>query len=192
MSTSQSLRLPDYQTFSDSIAVLSLPLSSSELHGTLCGYLCADASHKGEAYLQALMLSHPHESKKAAFLSLFDVYAISQQQIQHLDFQFEMMLPPEHEPLIERARAFGEWCEGFSQALVMAGIDHEQIPAQETWDAIQHISEFAQLDYESLHMDNDEEKALIDVSEYTRMAVLSIHTDIKKHQHNDHLMQKAH
>lgn len=172
--------------------MLSLPISSSELHGVMCGYLCADANAKGEAYLQALIMNQQESAKKAGILALFDVYTVSQQQISNLDFQFEMMLPPDHETLMERARAFGEWCEGFTQALVMAGVDHERVQAEETWNAIQHMTEFAQLDYESLHIDEEEERALMEVSEYARMAVLSIHTELKQKTEKEQSTQITH
>tara|TARA_Y100000588_G_C14258766_1_gene926647 strand:+ start:1943 stop:2524 length:582 start_codon:yes stop_codon:yes gene_type:complete len=193
MPNSSALHFPDYQSFSDSIAVLSLPISSSELHGVMCGYLCADSSAKGEAYLQALIINQQESAKKTGILALFDVYTVSQQQISNLDFQFEMMLPPDHEALAERARAFGEWCEGFTQALVMAGVDYERVQEEETWNAIQHITEFAQLDYDTLHIDDDEEeRALMEVSEYARMAVLSIHTELKQKTEAEQTTQVAH
>ena len=177
---SRSLHLPDYQSFSEAVAMLSLPISGSELHGVMCGYLCADANDKGEAYIQALILNQQDAAHKSAVLSLFDAYAVSQQQIQNLDFQFKLMLPPEQETLIERARAFSEWCDGFTKALALAGIDEEQGQSQETLDAIHHLTEFASLDYESLEVEEEDEHSLMEISEYARMAVLSIHTDFKQ------------
>jgi len=86
-SQSVSSRLPEYQTFADSIAMLSLPISGSELHGMMCGFLCAGAVHKGEEYIRALMMQNINDASKAAILALFDVYTTSHQQIEHLDFE---------------------------------------------------------------------------------------------------------
>ncbi|KTD17897.1 UPF0149 family protein [Legionella jordanis] len=176
---SQGLHLPTYQTFFDDLSVLTLPISISELHGVMCGYLCAGAPAEGEAYLRALTLKHnKDEATRAAALAMFDVYAISQQQLANFDFEFQLLLPDEEEPLIARAQAFSEWCDGFIQGMTLAGIGYEQLQEEDSQEALQHMLEFAQLDYESLEVDEEDEKALMEVSEYARMAVLRIYGDI--------------
>ena len=170
--------LPDYDTFLDSIAVLALPLSASELHGTMCGYLSAGATEEGETYLHSLTLQKKDPAMRAATLSLFRVYAICQQQLTQLGFDFQLLLPDENEPLTQRAQAFSEWCDGFIQSITRIGIDYNQIEDDDTQDAIQHLSEFAELDYESLRVDTEDEEAFMEVCEYARMAVLHVHCDL--------------
>lgn len=77
-----------------------------------------------------------------------------------------------------RAQAFSEWCEGFTQGINMAGVSYEQLKEEEAQEALHHILEFAQLDYESLQVDEEDEMALVEVSEYTRMAILKIYGDL--------------
>ncbi|KTC94076.1 UPF0149 family protein [Legionella erythra] len=174
-------KLPDYQAFSETIAALALPISSSELHGMMCGYLCARASRQGEAYLRALTVnSKRDEATRAAAMALFSVYALSEQQINALDFEFQLLLPEDHEPLLYRAQAFSEWCEGFIQGMTLAGVGFDQFTEDDSQDTLQHITEFAELDYESLDVDEEDEKALMEVSEYTRMAVLRLHSDLQE------------
>lgn len=170
------VHMPAYQTFIDTISILSLPISGSELHGMMCGYLCAGATSEGEAYLRALTPNKRNESIRAAALTLFEVYSISQHQLANFDFGFQLLLPDVHESLISRAQAFSEWCEGFIQSITMAGI--EQLHDEELQEALQHLLEFSQLDYESLQVDEKDEKALMEVSEYTRMAVLRFYGDL--------------
>lgn len=173
-----SIHLPAYQAFTDSITVLDLPISSSELHGIMCGYLCAGASHQGEDYLRALVINNKDETTRAAALAMFNVYIHSQQQIARMDFEFKLLLPDDHEPLLNRARAFSEWCEGFTQGMDTAGASYEHFEDdEEAQDILQHLQEFAQLDYESLDVDEDDEKALMEVCEYTRLAVLRLFGD---------------
>lgn len=189
---SVSSHLPGYQRFIDSISPLALPISGSELHGMMCGYLCAGAIHKGEEYLRALMLNKKDELTKAAILALFDVYAVSHQQIVNLDFDFQLLLPDDDEPLPIRAQAFSEWCEGFTQGLYMTGINMDQIEEEEVQEAIEHIAEFAQLDYGSLQISEEDETALMEVSEYARMAVLRIYGDLSKNNQHQDSEKKAH
>lgn len=172
------IHLPAYQTFSDSISVLDLPISSSELHGMMCGYLCAGASSEGETYLRALTPNKRDESTRAAALAIFEIYSVSQHQLANYNFEFQLLLPDEHEPLISRARAFSEWCEGFTQGMAIAGIGYEQLHEEESQEALRHLLEFAQLEYESLQIDEEDERALMEVSEYTRMAVIRLYGDL--------------
>lgn len=172
------LHLPEYDTFIESIAVLTLDISGSQLHGMMCGYLCAGADHQGESYLRALLNNKKDQESRAAVLSMFEVFSISQQQISNFDFEFEMLLPDEHAPLIERAQAFSEWCEGFTQGLTVIGIGPDQFYEEEAQEALQHLIEFAELDCDTLDVDEEDEKALMEVSEYARMAVIRLHGDL--------------
>ncbi|MFC3908276.1 UPF0149 family protein [Legionella dresdenensis] len=174
--------LPPYNTFSENIATLALPISSSELHGIMCGYLCAGAYNQGESYLQALISMTTRQKDdmvRAAAMAMFGVYTLSQQQLIALDFDFQLMLPDDEETLAARARAFSEWCDGFTQGLAMAGITHEHFEDEESQDALQHLIEFAQLDYENLDVSEEDEKALVEVSEYARMAILRLCNDLQ-------------
>ncbi|MCW8399174.1 UPF0149 family protein [Legionella sp. PATHC038] len=174
----EHLHLPDYDEFSASISVLMLHISASLLHGMMCGYLCAGADSQGEAYLRALLNNKKDEASRNAVLAMFAVFSISQQQINSLDFKFQMMLPDEEESLLLRAQAFSEWCEGFTQALTLAGIGLNQLHEEEAQDAFQHLIEFAELDCDTLDVDEEDERALMEVSEYARMAVLRLHSDL--------------
>lgn len=157
---------------------LNLPYSVSELHGMMCGYLCASADSQGEAYLRALLNNKKDEESRAALLAMSAVYSFSQQQIANFDFDFELLLPDEEGSLIERAQAFSEWCEGFTQGLTSAGVDMDQFYDEEAQEALQHMVEFAELDCDSLGTDEEDEKALMEVTEYARMAVLRLHGDL--------------
>ncbi len=93
-----------------------------------------------------------------------------------------MLLPEdERSTLVERAKAFSEWCEGFTQGLALAGVSSREIEEEEAQEALQHLTEFAELDYESLDVDEEDEHALMEVSEYTRMAVIRLHNDLMMH-----------
>lgn len=172
------LYLPDYDEFSATISVLMLHISASLLHGMICGYLCAGADSQGEAYLRALLSNKKDEVSRNAVLAMFSIFSVSQQQINTMDFEFELLLPDEEESLLVRAQAFSEWCEGFTQALTLAGIDANQFHEEEAQDAFQHLIEFAELDCDTLDVDEEDERALMEVSEYARMAVLRLHNDL--------------
>ena len=144
----------------------------------MCGYLSAGAVQKGDAYLRALLAHQNNAIIRTAAPVLFEVYAISQQQIEGSGFEFQLLLPDEDEPLLNRVKSFSEWCDGFTQGIRMAGVDMDTFQDDDAQDAIEHITEFAELDYHSLQFDEDDERALTEISEYARMAVLHIYSDL--------------
>lgn len=196
MSTiNEPIHLPSYNTFTDAIADLDLPISGSELHGVMCGYLCAGATSEGEGYLRALMTNKNDQNKiglREAALALFGVFAVSQQQITSFDFEFQLLLPAEDEPLSERAKAFGEWCEGFTQGMGLANVGYDDLQEEEAQEALQHLTEFAHLDYHTLHVNEEDEQSLMEVSEYARMAVLRIYSDLYANHMKDGQSKTAH
>ena len=179
---SEHMSLPDYDGFVHSISYLELAPSASILHGMMCGYLCAGADSQGESYLRALSNNKKDPHSRNALLSLFEVFSISQQQISRFDFEFQMMLPDENESLVVRAQAFSEWCEGFTQALTTAGISEDQFYEEEAQEALQHLIEFADLDCDTLEIDEEDERSLMEVSEYARMAVIRLYSDLKMNE----------
>lgn len=184
MPAETNFHLPIYQNFVDNISILALPISSSELHGIMCGYLCGGAPSEGEAYLRALTANKSNASVRAAAHAIFELYSVSQHQLANFNFEFQLLLPEDHESILQRALAFSEWCEGFTQGITMAGIDYNQLHEEESQEALQHIQEFAQLDYESLEVNEEDEKALIEVSEYARMAVIRLYNDLQESDNN--------
>ena len=188
----KTFRLPEYDGFTEAIAVLMLDQSGSEVHGLMCGYLCAGADQQGEAYIRALLNHKKDEDSRKAILSMFEVFSISQQQISSFDFAFELLLPDEHQALVDRAKAFGEWCTGFTQGLTLAGVDTDQFYEEEAQEALEHIIEFAELDYDSLEVDEEDERSLMEVTEYTRMAVIRLHGDLVMNERERDGVDKAH
>lgn len=173
---------PSCASFEDRIAVFNVSVSSSALHGIMCGYLCAGAVRKGEHYLRALMIKQEKntETREAAG-ALFALYEISKQQLAETDFSFKLLLPDENAGILERAEAFSQWCKGFVQGIQCSEV-HMELSDEDSAEALQHLKEFAELDYEHLDIDEDSEKALVEVSEYARMAVLRISSDLRSHQ----------
>jgi hypothetical protein len=187
-----SLHLPDYSSFVESIAVLMLQISASELHGLLCGYVCAGAQRQGESYIRALLNNKKDAESRNALLSLFSVFSISQQQISTFDLEFSLLIPDEEEPLQERAKAFRDWCEGFTQALTTAGVELDSFHEEDAQDALQHILEFSEMDCDSLDVEEEDERALMEVEEYTRMAVIRLHGDLMMNEREAGTSGKAH
>lgn len=174
----QEAILPSYDQIQLSLAPLNLPLSISELHGLICGYICAGSKSQAEAYLRTLMASFKQFDANEASSLLFTCFSVSQHLIEAFDFSFQLLIPEDDASLAERAQAFSDWCEGFTQGLTLSDIGFDHFHDQEAKSALGHIEEFAQLDHDSLAMDEEDESALMEIQEYTRLAVLRLYGDL--------------
>lgn len=173
-----SLIMPKYDVYAHTIQILALPISGSGLQGIMCGYLCAGLGSVCESYLHALVPNAQDEEKRAAMVILFDVFAVTQQQITYTNFDLSLLLPEDDVSLVERAKAFSEWCEGFIQGLTVANINLKALDDEELQESIQHITDFSSLDYALLDVEEEDERAFMEITEYTRMAVLRIYHEL--------------
>jgi hypothetical protein len=83
----------------------------------------------------------------------------------------DLLLPPDHLPLAQRAAAFGEWCQGFVYGLASGkALDFKCLSA----DVREIITDFTQFTSLDLEADDDEdglEAAYADLVEYARVGV---------------------
>jgi len=169
--------LPNYDNLQVICEQLNLSFSPAAIHGMLCGFLCAGQTLESERFLKELT---NNQIDQDAVKSLSSLRQISLQQINTHDFEFYLLLPDDDEPLGVRAKALSEWCHGFVDSFNSIDINIDDLSEQESKDALLHIHEFSELDYQSLAIDEEDEKAYVEVSEYVRMAVLMLHTELTK------------
>lgn len=191
LANSTPLRLPNYSSFAESIASLALPFSASKLHGIICAYLSAGAIRQGEAYLRALTTHNKDFSgSRHATYALFSLFTVTQQQLR--DFEFEVLIPDDDAPLPVRAEAFSEWCDGYTENLLLVDIDPDSFD-EDTSEAFYHLRDFGALDYVDVSLNEEEdERAFMEISEYARVTVLQIYSECQLNQKNEVQYETAH
>lgn len=175
MSTaSKSLKLPPYEDFDSVLSSSHLSYSPAMLHGLMTGFLCVGRAAEAETYLRALLQKNQQGMTRSVMLGVFSVLAVTQQQLNQFEFEFELMLPEDSVSIQMRAKAFSEWCQGFLQGLELSQVSFEDIDEEDVLDALQHFNDFAALDHDSLNEGEDDERSLMEVVEYSRVAVIRI------------------
>ncbi len=94
------------------------------------------------------------------------------------DLSFELLLPGDDQPLAERAMAFARWCRGFLSGFGLAGIADLTLLGEDAREFLRDVDRFASLDV--ANEGEDEERALLELTEFTRMGVLIVRTDAAK------------
>lgn len=167
--------LPTYRAVDADIRELRLAITPAELHGSLCGYLCAGGAQARANWL-GCVLADPDGVDAVREGSPLDVaYCASQTQLDSPDFEFELLLPDGGEAVAERGEALVQWCQGFLSGFGLAAPAAESL-SDEASEALADIGRIAasDLSYEDPEAD---EQALEEVSEFVRVAALLLHSD---------------
>ncbi len=162
---SEDADLPSYEAVCASVAHGGI--DASELHGLICGYLAAGASLEGVHWPERLHVSIAPDH------TLDQLCQASATGLSDLELGFQLLLPPDDVAVIERAQALFIWCRGFVAGFALTpattALSEE---AREAFEDLAEIAAFVPQD------DEQDEQALLEVSEFARLAALLIHGDV--------------
>jgi uncharacterized protein YgfB (UPF0149 family) len=171
--------MPDYSRLEGALNAIGLDLGASEIHGVICGLVCAGTSQTHIDWMTALFEDWPQEDLLAreAREMIGELYYASRDQIAKDDLTFTPFLPDDSQPITARAKALSEWCEGYLYGLGMSGITDQQFEG-DAREALQDISHFTRLDYESLESGEATEQAYAELQEFLKVVTILIWEDL--------------
>jgi len=173
MSTSSS----PYAAFAALLASHGVSVSPAELHGLLLGRSCAGAGFDSEAWLQdaaELLGSEPQDAVRQALIGLQEMV---RGELGGQDVTLVLLLPSDDAPLVERAVALGQWCQGFLGGFgIIAG---DSALSAEAMEVLQDLSAIAQVQ-NALEESEDGESDYMEVMEYLRVAPLLLFSECAK------------
>ena len=188
--TSSSATPPlDYDRLRESLAAAGAVLALAELHGGVCGALCAggaDAARRwvlnslddAEVGAAAAMDGGSAENAGSSFRppaavadDLEELIGTSSKLLEDPELTFEPLLPSDDAPLAEQVEALAAWCQGF-----LSGVG-STAPAAVESDALGEIlRDFAEISRAGLSEDEEAghdqpDFALAEIHEYVRVSV---------------------
>jgi uncharacterized protein len=166
----------NYKEVNTELENLNLDRSISQLHGEIAAWLCIHQQESTQ-WIEDLL---PGCSMSSTLEILYDSTSA---ELKSDDFNLELLLPVDEEPLEIRAQALAEWTQGFLDGLGHVKDDCLKNPEIEA--TIVDISHISELDYETLEEDNDSETAFVEIEEFVKVAVLFIYTEIRGPQDRD-------
>ena len=163
--------LPSLADVQDSIRALGLAVDASELHGSLSGWL-AGGGDNGPGWLAQVFAD---AAVPAADGTLEELRQATAAQIEDPAFGFTLLLPGQGAPLYERTGALFDWCRGFLGGFGLAA-GAEPPLSDEGREAMADIAKLAAASAQE-DGDEEDERALAEIQEFVRVAVLLIHGD---------------
>jgi uncharacterized protein YgfB (UPF0149 family) len=159
--------LPSYQPTAELLGRLQLALDPAELHGSLCGFLCAGGPASPRDWLQQLAIEAPVPGSESELAELFEA---SCAQLADPQLGLQLLLPAEDAALGERADALIAWARGFLGGFGLAGGDPDGL-SEDAQEALRDLAAIAaaQLSYDDPDSDED---SLVEIHEFIRVAAL--------------------
>lgn len=123
MSDQRSLPI-EYAALRDSLTRAGAILALPELHGGICGALCASGPAAAETWLDEGLVDEPDAGRETDLRSsLHDLVTASWEFLSSTALEFEPLLPDDDAPLDEQVEALAAWCHGFLGGLGYAAPD---------------------------------------------------------------------
>lgn len=175
------MNTPNYQDIKNALGQASNLVTPAELHGILCGLVCAGLKKLDTASLEeSLMLHLPeNENDSTHNMTLNELFTSTQTKIQQFELDFTLLLPEqENSTLAERAQEFGKWCDGFLAGIGLAGTPLSYRDENEVSDILHKLGEVAKIQYHNITFTEEDEVAFFDITEFVRLSVFAIYQEL--------------
>jgi len=170
-----------YEQVQDSLLRAGTDALAPEVHGSLCGLLCAQGNLDTKRWLDPLFDGTEKgnllvsECKKL----LLQLYQDTLVALNSDELTFVCMLPGEEELLQERAEALGLWCQGFLYGLALGGVQSVEKLPEQVREILLDFSEITKVGHQDLGESDEDEDAFMEVSEFVRISVLLVYDELQ-------------
>lgn len=168
----------DYDSVSNLLSQHGVVVDGAEIHGTLCGMLCAGMAVTDRQWIGALKdtanQGEPFsEPVVQCFENLFNQLC---QQLLEAEFALQLLLPDDQAPINDKGRALINWVQGFMLGFGL----HQQDLMQCSEDVKEALEDFADISRmeEPMSEDEDSQKALYEVVEYVKISALLCYSEL--------------
>lgn len=160
---------------SETLSQTALKMHASEVHGLITGLLCGPNAVQPTAWEPLVTGEGDHHEAHHVLQGLLE--ATKTQFVDFL-FEFNLILPEDTAPLMERAEALTVWCQGYLTGLKLAGVPLTRREPSELTEGIDDLTEIAKMNYEQVQESEEDENAFAELIEYVRMVVIFIYQSL--------------
>jgi yecA family protein len=172
--------LLDYDFFNEQLSAADIESSSAEIHGLICGLLCGGEKDVEQRLVKELTASGRRDDAawQECRTSLAGLIEETRNSLSGEQLGFPLLLPDEQEPLLSRATAARDWCQGFLFGMGLLGEVEEKALSDDAREALRDLAEITRMELEGLGDSEEEENALMEVVEFIWVAATLIYDDL--------------
>ncbi|MCW8891132.1 MAG: UPF0149 family protein [Sedimenticola sp.] len=169
----------NYERVERQLASADVESSGAEVHGILCGLICA-----GREDAEARWFAELFDEESAGDLlvrecaqSLKVLHDETLAAVKGPGLGFTPFFPDEDTPLKVRALAVADWTQGFLYGVGVAGVPAGYTFSTETQDALNALTEITRMDLDSLQGTEEDEESLMEIAEFIWVAAMLVHSE---------------
>ncbi len=168
--------LPGYMTVTSALRRVDSQLSAAECHGLIAGALNTQSTASIARFFSDDAELLQQDSEFAELIS--QLVQVSSEGYKNDDFNFQLLLPADDIPLLERSRALADWCGGYVMGLLESGLkEFDKLP-DDAAEVARDLVEISQLDATADAGGTDSD--LMQLEEYVRAGVQIIYAELTK------------
>ncbi len=170
----------DYERVERQMASADIESSGAEVHGILCGLICTGREDARARWFSELFNDEQSTDLlvRECAASLEVLHNETLAAVQGPGLGFTPFLPDDEKPLKLRAQAVADWCQGFLYGVGVAGLTAGHQFSSETQEALNSLSEITRLDLDQLDSGEEDEEALMEVTEFIWVAAMLVHGEM--------------
>ncbi len=165
--------MADYIKVGELLASQGILNTPAELHGLICGQLCAGAHAANTVAMKELLVL---PGLPDILVQLADRLFQEVRDTLNSDGELvEPLLPDDEEELGIRLEAVARWCDGFNMGFASHGHGASSLP-EETGEVLRDFARIAELDASAVGSGQDSDEAdYMEIVEYVRIAATSVY-----------------
>jgi uncharacterized protein YgfB (UPF0149 family) len=149
---------------------------AAEAHGTLAGALCAASAYRLEDWLAEILPEGVPQGAAAELLR--GLYDETRDALVDTQMQFDLLMPDDAQPLVERTEALTLWCNGFVYGLGTSGApDPLRLPG-DAGEIVRDLSQIMAAGVNEADGLEANEAALAELVEFVRIGVQVVFEDL--------------
>ena len=159
------------------LRTLRSTVAAAESHGCLCGALCTTQQYPIESWLDELV-PEPQDEPDSEREPLRLLFADTMRALRGDEMEFQLLLPDDDDPLVERASALSQWCQGFLYGFGTGQPMAREELTSEVEEVLRDLTHISQASVETGADAEEEEQAYAEIVEYVRAGVQLIHDEL--------------
>ncbi|ADE16735.1 conserved hypothetical protein [Nitrosococcus halophilus Nc 4] len=163
-----------YSNLLEDLCNIEMCADPSEVHGSLCGFLCARQKQTAGAWIEEIAPQASRDDKE----KLAALFELTEQQLNSPDLDIRLFLPDDQAPLSERTEALASWSRGLLYGLGIGGLGKETILDDDIQEFLTDVAKIAKAVHYPETDTHEDEVAYSELVEYLRMGLLLVYESL--------------